>query len=70
VENGAYRRLRDVLALRVAFTVAATAVCVWLLATGKPLGGLVIVPVLAIWLRHAAESGRLTRFARRFARPS
>jgi hypothetical protein len=58
------------LALRVAFTVTATAVCVWLLATGKPLGGLVIVPVLAVWLRQAAESGQLTRFARRFARPS
>jgi hypothetical protein len=58
------------LALRVAFTAAATAVCVWLLATGRPLGGLVIVPVLAVWLRHAAESGRLTRSAGRFAKPS
>jgi hypothetical protein len=58
------------LALRIAFTAAATALCVWLLATGKPLGGLIIVPVLAVWLRHAAESGRLTRFARRFAKPS
>jgi hypothetical protein len=64
------RRLDAVLALRIAFTVAATAVCLWLLATGKPLGGLVIVPALAVWLRHAAESGRLTRFAGRFARPS
>ena len=58
------------LALRTAFTAAATAVCVWLMATGKPLGGLVIIPVLAVSLRHAAESGRLTRFARRFAKPS
>jgi hypothetical protein len=58
------------LVLRVAFTVVASAVCVWLLATGKPFGGLVIVPVLAVWLRHAAESGRLTRFARRFAKSS
>jgi hypothetical protein len=58
------------LALRVAFTAAATAVCVWLLATGRPLGGLVIVPVLAVWLRQAAESGRLTRSAGRFAKPS
>ena len=59
------------LALRLAFTAVAATVCVWLLATGKPLGGLVIVPVLAIWLRQAAESGRLTSFfARRFAGPS
>jgi hypothetical protein len=58
------------LALRVAFTAAATAVCVWLLATGRPLGGLVMVPPLAVWLRHAAESGRLTRLAGRFAKPS
>jgi len=55
------------LALRVAFTVAATAVCLWLLSTGKPLGGLVIVPALAVWIRRAAETGRLTRFARRLA---
>jgi hypothetical protein len=58
------------LALRVAFTAVATAVCVWLLATGRPLGGLVIVPVLAVWLRHEADSGRLIRFAGRFAKPS
>jgi hypothetical protein len=58
-----------VLALRIAFTVAVTAVCVWQLSTGRPLGGLIIVPVLAVWLRHAAESGELTRFARRFAKP-
>jgi hypothetical protein len=58
------------LALRVAFTAAATAACVWLLATGRPLGGLVMVPALTIWLRHEAESGRLTRFAGRFAKPS
>jgi hypothetical protein len=58
------------LAPRVAFTAVATALCVWLLATGKPLGGLVIVPVLAVWLRQAAESGRLNRFAGRFAKPS
>ena len=49
------------LALRLAFTAVAVALCVWLLASGKPLGGLLIVPVLAIWLRQAAESGRLTR---------
>jgi hypothetical protein len=44
---------------------------VWLLVTGRPLGGLLIVPLVAIWLRRAAESGRLTRrFAKRHAEPS
>lgn len=41
------------------------AVVVALLKTGNPLGGLVIVPALAVWLRHEAESGRLTRLTRR-----
>lgn len=58
------------LALRIAFTAAAMALCVWLLVTGKPLGGLLIVPLLAIWIRRRAESGRLTRFSRRSAMPS
>jgi hypothetical protein len=53
-----------VLALRIAFTVVATAAVVWLMSTGNPLGGLLIVP-LAVGLRRAAETGRLTRFARR-----
>jgi hypothetical protein len=55
------------LALRVGFTAAVMAVCIWLLLTGRPLGGLLIIPALAIWIRHAAESGRLTHFARRIA---
>ena len=63
-------RIASMLALRFLFTAAVTAGCVWLLSTGKPLGGLVILPPLAIWVRHAAESGRLTRFARRFAKLS
>jgi hypothetical protein len=54
-----------VLALRLAFTAVVLAVVVWLLRDGKPVGGLVIVPLLAIWLRQAAESGRLTQYARR-----
>ena len=58
------------LALRIGFTLAAVAVMVWLLSAGLPLGGLIVVPILAIWIRRAAESGRLTSFARRFARPS
>jgi hypothetical protein len=47
------------LALRIGFTVVATAVMILLLSTGNPLGGLVIVPIIAIWIRRAAESGRL-----------
>jgi hypothetical protein len=58
------------LGLRIAFTVAVMAVVVWLLLTGKPLGALLIVPLLAIWVRRAAESGRLHRFSRYFAKPS
>jgi hypothetical protein len=54
-----------VFALRIGFTIAVMALVVWLLAAGMPLGGLVIVPLLAVWLRHAAESGRLTRLVRR-----
>jgi len=53
------------LGLRIAFTTIAMVVVVWLLTTGRPLGGLVIVPLLAVWIRRAAESGRLTRFAHR-----
>jgi len=48
-----------VLALRIAFTAAVMAVVVWLLATGRPLGALLIVPLAAIWVRRALES-RLT----------
>jgi hypothetical protein len=58
------------LALRIGFTAAVMAVVVWLLITGRPLGGLLIVPLLAIWIRRAAESGRLTRFARRVVKSS
>jgi len=50
--------------LRIAFTVVVVAIMVWLLATGHPLGGLLIVPALAVWVRRAAETGRLTRFGR------
>ena len=58
------------LGLRIAFTAVVMALVVWLLLTGKPLGALLIVPVLAIWIRRAAESGRLHRFSRYFANPS
>jgi hypothetical protein len=58
------------LALRIGFTIGAVAVMVWLLSTGNPVGGLIIVPILAIWIRRAAEAGRFKGFTRRFAKPS
>ena len=51
--------------LRLAYTAAVMALVVALLKTGNPVGGLFVVPVLAMWLRHEAESGRLARLARR-----
>ena len=44
------------MALRLAFTLGAVAIMMWLLVTGHPLGGLVIVPLLAIWVRQRFES--------------
>ena len=44
-----------------AYTAAVMTLVIWLLKTGNPLGGLVIVPALAVWLRRAVESGRLLR---------
>jgi len=43
---------------------------VWLLLTGRPLGGLLLVPLVAIWMRRSAESGRLTRYLKRRAESS
>jgi hypothetical protein len=57
-----------VLGLRIGFTAVVIALAVWLLLTGRPLGGLLFVPLGAIWLRRAAESGRLTPFGKRFAK--
>jgi hypothetical protein len=34
-------------------------VAIWLLRSGYPVGGLVIVPLAAVLLRRDAESGRL-----------
>jgi hypothetical protein len=48
-----------VLGARVAFTAVVMAIVVWLLANGRPFGGLLLVPLAAIWIRRAAESGRL-----------
>ena len=44
------------LALRIGFTAAVMALVVVLLQTGNPIGGLIVVPAVAVWLRRAAES--------------
>jgi hypothetical protein len=56
------------LMLRLAYTAAVMVVVIWLLRTGNPLGGLLIVPAAAVWLRHEAESGRLATRLRRASR--
>jgi hypothetical protein len=58
------------LALRFGFTIAVMPLVIWLLSTGRPLAGLLIVPIIAVWVRHAAESGRLLQLAKRGVRPS
>jgi len=45
--------------LRLAYTAAVMVVVIWLLRNGEPLGGLLLVPAAAVWLRREAESGRL-----------
>jgi hypothetical protein len=47
--------------LRLGYTALVMAGVVWLLRSGQPLGGLVLLPLLAIWLRRRAESGQLAR---------
>jgi hypothetical protein len=41
---------------------------IWLLRTGNPVGGLLVVPAAAVWLRREAESGRLAARVRRTLR--
>jgi hypothetical protein len=50
-----------VLILRLAYTAIVMAGVVWLLRSGQPLGGLVLLPLLAVWLRSSAESGQPAR---------
>jgi uncharacterized membrane protein len=57
--------LAAVILLRLAYTAAVMVVVIWLLRTGNPIGGLFVVPALAVWLRREAESGRLSARARR-----
>ena len=42
------------LLVRIAFAAIVMVVVIWSLSTGKPLGGLVLVPLFAILLRRAA----------------
>lgn len=57
------------LVLRAAYALAVTALAVVLLDEGQPVGAIAVV-VLGVWLRVWAESGRMGRFAARFARSS
>jgi hypothetical protein len=54
--------------LRLSYTAAVMLVVIWLLRTGNPFGGLLVVPAVAVWLRHEAESGRLATRLRRALR--
>jgi hypothetical protein len=56
------------LALRLLYTATVMVVVIWLLRTGNAVGGLLVVPAAAVWLRREAESGRLAARARRALR--
>jgi hypothetical protein len=60
--------LSGMIALRLLYTAAVMVVVVWLLRMGNPIGGLLVVPAAAVWLRRDAESGRLAARARRAVR--
>jgi len=45
--------------LRLVYTAVVMAVVIGLLRAGNPLGGLVLAPAAAVWLRREVESGRL-----------
>jgi hypothetical protein len=55
--------------LRLPYTAAVMVVVIWLLRTGNPVGGLLVVPAAAVWFRRETESGRLAARARRALRP-
>lgn len=64
-------RLEDplvVIVLRLVYTSAVMVLIIWLLRTGNPVGGLLLVPAAAVWLRREAESGRLAARVRRALR--
>lgn len=54
----------SMLALRTSFALLVTGLVVLFLANGQP-GAAIFVVLLGVWLRRAAESGRLQRLARR-----
>ena len=56
------------LVLRLVYTAAVMVVVVWLLRSGNPVEGLLLVPAAAVWLRTEAESGRLAARVRRAPR--
>jgi hypothetical protein len=56
------------LVLRLLYTAAVMVLVIWLLRSGNPVGGLLIVPAAAVWLRREAESGRLAARVRRAPR--
>jgi hypothetical protein len=57
------------LMLRAAFALAITGLAVWFLLQGLPVGAVMVV-VMGVLARRSAESGRIRRFASRFAHPS
>jgi hypothetical protein len=58
------------IALRLLYTAAVMVVVIWLLRTGNPVGGLLLAPAAAVWLRREVESGRLAARVRRARRHS
>jgi hypothetical protein len=54
------------LVFHIAYKVVVFALKLWFLKPGRPLGRVVLVPVAGMWLRRAAESGRLGYFASKF----
>jgi len=52
-------------AVRLLYVAAVMTVVILLLRAGNPVGGLLIVPAVAVWLRREAESGRLAGRVRR-----
>jgi hypothetical protein len=58
----------NMIVLRLLYTAAVMVVVIWLLRAGNPVGGLVLAPAAAVWLRREAESGRLAARGRRALR--
>lgn len=55
--------------LRLVYTAAVMVVVISLLRAGYPIGGLLLVPAAAVWLRREAEpAGSPPAFAKRFVR--